>query len=205
MKSKVSRSDMELWESLLKMRGSRSKCGEITYIFYGWSYLRYRKEKIKRRTGGTRCWSSCGRMDVVIVWKFIFAQSGFTFDFNHFLSGSSSSLKSALHSNSITFLGHGPIETKNIVKIYNEIRINSTISGAKTRLHTDNCSNYLPNKIRWKRTLQYKTVLDNKCQIYTSGKFSNYKKTNKTNGMKKIMQWRIQSNGEQKKEDISKI
>ena len=140
-------------------------------------------------------------MDVVIIiWKFVFTQSCFTFDFNHFLlSGSSSSLKFALHSNSITFLGHGPIETKNIVKIYNEIRINSTISGAKTRLHTDNCSNYLPNKIRWKRTLQYKTVLDNKCQIYTSGKFSNYKKTNKTNGMKKIMQWRIQSNGKQNK------
>ena len=106
MKSRVSRSDIELWESLIKMRGSRSKCGEITYIFYGWSYLRYRKEKIKRRTGGTKCRSLCGRMDVVII------------DFNQFLlSGSSSSLKFALHSNSITFLGHGPIETKNIVKI----------------------------------------------------------------------------------------
>ena len=174
------------------MRGSRSKCGEITYIFYGWSYLRYRKEKIKRRTGGTRCWSSCGRMDVVI-------------DFNHFLSGSSSSLKSALHSNSITFLGHGPIETKNIVKIYNEIRINSTISGAKTRLHTDNCSNYLPNKIRWKRTLQYKTVLDNKCQIYTSGKFSNYKKTNKTNGIKKNHAMEDTIKRQIKQEDISKM
>ena len=137
---RVSRSDMELWESLLKMRGSRSKqCGGITYIFYGWCYLylRYKKEKMKRRTGGTRCWSSCGRMDVVItIWKFVFTQSCFTF--NHFLlSGSSSSHKFALPSTSITFLGHGPIETKNIVKICNEIRINSTkpISGAKTRLH----------------------------------------------------------------------
>ena len=62
---RVSRSDMELWESLLKMGGSRSKqCGEITYIFYGWCY---QKEEMKRRTGGTRCWSSRGRMDVVII------------------------------------------------------------------------------------------------------------------------------------------
>ena len=52
MKSRVSRSDIELWESLIKMRGSRSKqCGGITYIFYGWCYLYliYKKEKMKRQ------------------------------------------------------------------------------------------------------------------------------------------------------------
>ena len=37
------------------------------------------------RTRGTGCWSSCRRMDVVInIWKLIFTQNYFTFDFNHF-------------------------------------------------------------------------------------------------------------------------
>ena len=68
-------------------------------------------------------------------------------------------------------------------------------------MHTDNCSNYLPNKIRWKRTIQYKTVLDNKSQIYTSGKFSNYKKINKSkwneknHAMEDTIEWRTKTRG----------